>query len=129
MKKFLFFAVLLVMGSLSAFAGGKRESAAAGKVVIWTYDSFTSEWGPGAEIAKRFAGLTGLEIQWVSHGEAGELLAKLLLEGDAAGADVILGLDQNLAERALSSGLLAAYQSANYAQVFPFLGRLNPSHG
>jgi thiamine transport system substrate-binding protein len=80
------------------------------EVVIWTYDSFDSEWGPGPEVSKRFEEETGITIKWVSHGDAGEILSRLLLEGSNASADIILGLDQNMADRALASGLLEAYR-------------------
>jgi thiamine transport system substrate-binding protein len=92
-----------------------------GELVIWTYDSFISEWGPGPEIARRFLAETGISLQWVSHGDAGSLLSRLLLEGAGAGADIILGLDQNLAEKALASGLFEAYRPAGAAAVFPEL--------
>jgi thiamine transport system substrate-binding protein len=87
----------------SASAGGKD-------LVIWTYDSFNSEWGPGPEVTNVFREKTGIQITWISHGDAGEILARLLLEGRNAGADIILGLDQNLAPRMLESGLLEAYR-------------------
>jgi thiamine transport system substrate-binding protein len=60
---------------------------------------------------------TGLDIRWVSHGDAGEVLARLLQEGGAAQADIILGLDQNMAQRALNSGLLEAYRPAGADKV------------
>jgi thiamine transport system substrate-binding protein len=126
MKRFVFFSILFLGFSLLTFVGCKNIAAPeTGRVVIWTYDTFTSEWGPGPEIAKRFLAKTGLEIEWVNHGDAGELLAKLLLEGE--GADVILGLDQNLAERALASGLFESYKSENYAAIFPHLV-IDPSY-
>jgi thiamine transport system substrate-binding protein len=105
-------AVLVCMlTALPVFAGGNKDKAADGKeVVIWTYDSFDSEWGPGPEVTKRFEEETGITIKWVSHGDAGEILSRLLLEGTNASADIILGLDQNMADRALASGLLEAYR-------------------
>jgi thiamine transport system substrate-binding protein len=96
----------------SADVNAEAAQAYAKEVVIWTYDSFNSEWGPGAEIGERFLEQTGVAIKWVSHGDAGVMLSRLLLEGDAADADIILGLDQNYAERALNSGLLEAYKPA-----------------
>ena len=49
------FLAMLTIGSV-LFAGGRgaQESARAGQVVIWTYDSFTSEWGPGPSVSADF---------------------------------------------------------------------------
>jgi thiamine transport system substrate-binding protein len=104
------------------FAAGRRSAEAApGEVVVWTYDSFSSEWGPGPAATEDFRERTGLTVRWVSHGDAGELLARLLLEGTRADADIVLGLDQNLASRALDSGLLEAYRPAGAEGIPPEL--------
>lgn len=115
-------AFLLVAAVFLVFAPGcakknanvneEEAQASAKEAVIWTYDSFNSEWGPGAEIGERFLEQTGVAIKWVSHGDAGSMLSRLLLEGNSADADIILGLDQNYAERTLNSGLLEAYKPA-----------------
>jgi thiamine transport system substrate-binding protein len=104
---------LLVFAALFLFAFAscrKDRNTTGNEVVIWTYDSFNSEWGPGPDVARVFEEKTGIKINWISHGDAGEILARLLLEGKNAGADIILGLDQNLAPRILDSGLLEAYR-------------------
>ncbi|MDR3113914.1 MAG: thiamine ABC transporter substrate-binding protein [Treponema sp.] len=114
--------VLFALAVFPGYAKANREQAPdpgpSADVVVWTYDSFNSEWGPGPEAAKRFLAETGITIKWVSHGDAGELVSRLLLEGSNAGADVILGLDQNLAERALASGLLEAYKPKGADALF-----------
>ncbi|MCL2473069.1 MAG: hypothetical protein FWF26_05255, partial [Treponema sp.] len=89
------------------------------ELVIWTYDSFNSEWGPGPSVSDSFEAKTGIKITWVSHGDAGQLLSNLLLEGKNAEADIILGLDQNLAPRALGSSLFEAYKPKNAGNIFP----------
>ncbi|MDR0629215.1 MAG: thiamine ABC transporter substrate-binding protein [Treponema sp.] len=122
----LFSGVLLFGLAVSpGYAKANREKAQdlqpAPEVVVWTYDSFNSEWGPGPEAARCFLAATGISIKWVSHGDAGEVLSRLLLEGNKADGDVILGLDQNLAERALASGLLEAYKPQGADEIFPDL--------
>jgi thiamine transport system substrate-binding protein len=111
------FAVLL--GS-PLFSRG-RVDAESRELVIWTYDSISSEWGPGPAVAEDFRERTGISVRWVSHGDAGELLARLLLEKTGAQADIILGLDQNLAGRALASGLFEAYKPAGAERIRPEL--------
>ncbi|MDR2394796.1 MAG: thiamine ABC transporter substrate-binding protein [Treponema sp.] len=126
LRQILFSGILLFVFALfPGYAKANREKTVrqqpSPEVVVWTYDSFNSEWGPGPEATKRFLAETGITIKWVSHGDAGELLSRLLLEGNNAGADVVLGLDQNLAERALTSGLLEAYKPKGADAIFPNL--------
>ncbi|MDR2177300.1 MAG: thiamine ABC transporter substrate-binding protein [Treponema sp.] len=119
-RKIVFVVLFAALVSSSLFSRG-RAGAEAREVVIWTYDSFTSEWGPGPAAAKDFQERSGVSVRWVSHGDAGELLARLLLEKGEARADIILGLDQNLASRALASGLLEAYKPAGADKILPEL--------
>jgi thiamine transport system substrate-binding protein len=120
-------ALLAIIGMIlfaqPLFAGGGRDKAGGGanEVVVWTYDSFNSEWGPGPEITKVFEEATGIHITWVNHGDAGATLSRLLLEGKDAAADIILGLDQNMADRALRSGLFEAHRPAGAERIFPEL--------
>jgi thiamine transport system substrate-binding protein len=87
-------------------------------LVIWTYDSFNSEWGPGPDVSKAFEEKTGIKINWVSHGDAGTILSRLLLEGKDAGADIILGIDQNMAGRLFESDLLEPYRPKGAENIF-----------
>jgi thiamine transport system substrate-binding protein len=121
--RILFFAVPVFFLLLSGIFGGcsREKEAADNTLVIWTYDSFNSEWGPGPELAKRFEAETGISLSWVAHGDAGEVLSRLLLEGRDAGADIVLGLDQNMADRAVDSGLLSAYKPKGAEKLFPEL--------
>ena len=109
---------LTVLGSCNKGKAPAANGAAGKEIVIWTYDSFNSEWGPGPDVSKAFEGKTGIKITWVSHGDAGEIVSRLLLEGKNAGADIILGLDQNLAGRVLNSGLLEAYKPKGAEKIF-----------
>jgi thiamine transport system substrate-binding protein len=115
--------VAFLLSAVSAFSFGskEKEKAPVNEVVVWTYDSFNSEWGPGPIAAERFFEQTGVTIRWVSHGDAGAVLSRLLLEGEVANADVILGLDQNYAEKAIDSGLLEPYKPVGVEKIFPEL--------
>ncbi len=120
MKSFFRFLAIsaLIAGVIApVFGFGENEGRSASEVVVWTYDSFNSEWGPGEEVSKRFLEETGISVRWVSHGDAGSVLSRLLLEGKNADADIILGLDQNYAERTLSSGLLEAYKPSGAEKI------------
>jgi thiamine transport system substrate-binding protein len=116
----LFLGFILVF---SLFTSCKKEKAQdkTNDLVIWTYDSFNSEWGPGPDVSKAFEEKTGIKINWVSHGDAGTILSRLLLEGKTADADIILGVDQNMAGRLLESNLLEAYRPKGAENIFPEL--------
>ncbi|MDR0410970.1 MAG: thiamine ABC transporter substrate-binding protein [Treponema sp.] len=117
---------VFLLSAASLFSLGNKEKVPVNEVVVWTYDSFNSEWGPGPVAAERFFEQTGITIRWVSHGDAGAVLSRLLLEGESANADVIVGLDQNYAEKAVNSGLLESYKPIGVERVFPELV-LDPS--
>jgi len=100
----------------SSFASGSKDSVARSataepnEVVVWTYDSFTSEWGPGPAIAEAFKNETGITIRFVTQGDGGALLSKIIAEGTTADADVLLGIDQNLQQKAIDANILTAYK-------------------
>lgn len=86
-------------------------SAALGQapvLTVLTYDSFTSEWGPGPAIESGFEAQCGCDVQFQTAGDGAALLARLQLEGAASTADVVVGLDTNLIEAARQTGLFAA---------------------
>jgi len=88
---------------LSPFAKADDE-----KLVIYTYESFTSEWGPGPAIKKAFeADCGGCEIEFVALDSSAGILNRVQLEGKSSRADIVLGLDTNLMALATDTGLLA----------------------
>jgi thiamine transport system substrate-binding protein len=107
--------VLLFVLSFLCLAGLSSLSAEEGLLVVYTYDSFVSEWGAGPKIAPLFEKATGIKLKFVSKGDGGQLLSSLMLEKD--GADLALGLDNFLAPRALGSGLFRAYSPAGYGSI------------
>ena len=78
-------------------------------LTVYTYDSFTAEWGPGPLIETAFEVQCGCDLQFVSSGDGAALLARVLLEGAGTEADVVLGLDTNLTAKAQDSGLFAPH--------------------
>ena len=87
------------------------------KLVIWTYDSFISEWGPGTPLSKLYHEKGGTEIEFVSRGDGGALLGALLSQGKSSGADLVIGLDDRLAGQALASGLFEETRPSNLSKV------------
>lgn len=72
---------------------------------VYTYSSFTGKYGPGAKVKAAFEAQCDCTLTWVASDDAGSLLARLKLEGEATKADVVLGLDMNLAAEAKATGL------------------------
>ena len=78
-------------------------------LTVYTYDSFTAEWGPGPLLETAFEAQCACDLQFVSSGDGAALLSRLLLEGTGTPADVVVGLDTNLTGKALESGLFAPH--------------------
>lgn len=76
---------------------------------VLTYDSFTSEWGPGPAVEKAFEATCACDLQFVPAGDGAALLARIQLEGAASDADVVLGLDTSLTAAATATGLFAPH--------------------
>jgi thiamine transport system substrate-binding protein len=100
MRRFSFLVLTLGL-SLGATAAAAGET-----LTVYTYDSFTSEWGPGPAIETAFESQCGCDLEWVTVDDAALLLSRLRLEGDNTDADVVLGLDTNLMAEAETTGLL-----------------------
>jgi len=78
-------------------------------LTVYTYDSFTSEWGPGPAVEASFEETCGCDLKFVAAGDGAALLSRVFLEGASTEADIVLGLDTTLTEKALGSGLLAPH--------------------
>jgi thiamine transport system substrate-binding protein len=94
-----------------ALAVGLSASALADQPVltIYTYDSFASEWGPGPVIERGFEETCDCDLQFVGLDSSIGAFNRLRLEGATSKADILLGLDVNLAGDARDSGLFAPH--------------------
>jgi thiamine transport system substrate-binding protein len=50
-------------------------------LTVLTYDSFTSDWGPGPQIETAFEATCGCDLRFVPAGDGAALLARVRLEG------------------------------------------------
>ncbi len=86
------------------------------ELVVYTYDSFVSDWGPGPQIEKAFEEVCACDLKFVGNGDGAALLARLKLEGARSDADLVLGLDTSLIAAAKETGLFAETPvTADYA--------------
>jgi thiamine transport system substrate-binding protein len=84
----------LFLATNAAFAQGKPV------LNVYTYSSFAGKYGPGKTVKDRFEANCGCELNWVVAEDAGSLVGRLRLEGASTKADVVVGLDLNLAAEA-----------------------------
>ena len=78
---------------------------------VYTYSSFTADWGPGPAIKKSFESVCNCEINYVGLEDGVSLLSRVRLEGESSKADVVLGLDMNLIADANATNLFAPHNA------------------
>nr|WP_277614651.1 thiamine ABC transporter substrate binding subunit [Enterobacter nematophilus] len=76
-------------------------------LTVYTYDSFSADWGPGPVMKKAFEADCDCELKFVALEDGVSLLNRLRMEGKNSKADVVLGLDNNLLEAATQTKLFA----------------------
>lgn len=104
----------LILASATLVA--TAASADTPQLVVYTYDSFVSEWGPGPAVETAFEATCDCDLKFVGAGDGAALLARIKLEGERSDADIVLGLDTNLTAAAKETGLFAPMSvTAEYA--------------
>ena len=99
--------LVILAGALAL--GLTAPAKAEGKLTVYTYESFTAEWGPGPKIKEAFEKQCGCTVEFVAVTDGVALLNRLKLEGPSTKADVVLGLDTNLTYEASETGLFAPH--------------------
>ena len=99
----------LILTAAAAFAMASPALAETPVLTVLTYDSFTSDWGPGPVVEAAFEETCACDLQFVGAGDGAALLARLQLEGPRTDADIVLGLDTNLTAAARDTGLFAPH--------------------
>ena len=87
-----------------------KVSASNQTLIIYTYDSFAAEWGPGPAIKTAFEKKCECEVEFVATSNAGTLLTKIKLEGANSKADIVLGFDQNFLVEAVNTNLFIKHE-------------------
>lgn len=110
MKKLSYFLPSVLLASMT-----QAES-----LTVYTYQSFTSEWGPGPVIEEKFEAQCGCDLELVGLEDGVALLNRLRLEGNQSKADIILGLDDALLAETKKLGLLADHNLDLSALRLPY---------
>jgi thiamine transport system substrate-binding protein len=97
----------LLLAAVAALISAPAAFAADKTLTVYTYESFTAEWGPGPKVKAAFERTCGCTVNYVSVEDGVALLNRLKLEGKDTKADVVLGLDTGLVADAKATGLFA----------------------
>lgn len=84
------------------------DPAAAGTVTVVTHDSFAVP----DEVVAAFEAETGLDLVFTAPGDAGVLVNQLILTQGSPLGDVVYGVDNTFASRAVEAGVFEAYESS-----------------
>lgn len=104
------------LGCIAGVFAATMAAAETPELVIYTYDSFVSDWGPGPAVEKAFEAECACDLKFVGAGDGAALLARIKLEGARTDADIVLGLDTNLTAGAMATELFAPHSvSAEYS--------------
>jgi thiamine transport system substrate-binding protein len=88
-------------------------------LTVYSYSSFVGKYGPGKAVKERFEAVCGCEVAYVAADDAGSLVGRLRLEGESTKADVVVGIDMNLAAEAKATGLFAKHEQSVTGLTLP----------
>lgn len=91
---FLVVPLLVIVALMTLLAREPQSANPQADVVVLSYSSFLSEWGPGPSLKKLFKQKTGGIIEFVDAGDSALLIEHLRFRGGRDRVDVVLGLDQ-----------------------------------
>jgi thiamine transport system substrate-binding protein len=92
-------------------------------VRLLTHDSFLLSDG----VLDAFTDETGIEVELIQGGDAGQVVNQAILTNGNPQADVLFGIDSTFLTRALDADLFVPYEAAGLDQVDPDL-LLDPQH-
>ncbi len=104
--------VLVVALAVTA-AACADDSSAERSVTMLTHDSFAVS----PEVLDEFTDATGIEVELLASGDAGQMVSQAILTAGDPLADVMFGIDSTFLQRGLDAGLFEAYESPVLADV------------
>ena len=109
--------LLLAIGSIFAQSASEKTAQEQKTLTVYAYDTFCGDWGAASAVIPAFEEATGIKVNLVSAGAAIEVINKVRLEGDRTQCDVILGITDDIADKAYD--LLESYNS-------PYIDTIDP---
>ncbi|CAM00313.1 thiamine transport system substrate-binding protein [Saccharopolyspora erythraea NRRL 2338] len=115
MNRFLRLAGAAALAALTAscsLAGTQNQDQSARTVTLVAHDSFVAD----EKLLAKFQETTGIRINVLNSGDAGELTNKLVLSKASPIGDVAYGVDSTFASRALREGVFEPHRAPNADQ-------------
>ena len=111
MRKALSVIIIMMLAICSIFAQSASEKTGQEQktLTVYAYDTFCGDWGAASAVIPAFEAATGIKVNLVSAGAAIEVINKVRLEGEKTQCDVILGITDDIADKAYD--LLESYNS------------------
>jgi thiamine transport system substrate-binding protein len=103
---------IIATALFAATAAGAQDKPV---LTVYAGDYFASEWGPGPGIETAFEAICDCDIQYAT----GDLLPRLLIEGQRTKADVVVGLTSDVTKKARETGLFAPHGQDNSTLTLP----------
>jgi len=121
MKKHQFVCVMVAILTLifPLFAKGSQEKPS--ELVVYAYDAFCGDWGPGPALVEEFEKQSGIKVNLVSAGDAVEMMTKVISEKENPWADVVIGITDDMAQKVYDAKLLDPYKSPMLETIPAFL--------
>lgn len=123
MKRDFFFLLMMLAAVMALAACGSSVEDGPVTLTVMSHDSFTVS----DEILAAFTEETGITIELLPAGDAGEALNQAILAKDDPLADVFFGVDNSFLGRALASEIFIPYESPLLAEI-PDRFELDDSH-
>jgi len=89
-------------------------------LTIYTYDAFSASWGAAPKIKVAFEKEHDCKVKFVGLSSSIVALRKIQLEGKKTKADILLGIDTNIAEVAKKTGLFVPHELNTSHLDLPF---------
>jgi thiamine transport system substrate-binding protein len=120
--------LMVLVGMLLVACGGPASqvsTATSGprRLTVYTHDSFDVS----QSVVQAFQQANNAEVQFISGGDAGTALNKLILSKNNPLADVFYGVANTFLSRALAEGIFVPYESPLLAQI-PQEFKLDPQN-
>ncbi|GAA4285842.1 thiamine ABC transporter substrate-binding protein [Georgenia daeguensis] len=96
-------------GAADDASGTGGTADGGGKLTVVTHDSFALS----QELLDQFEADTGYQLEMVAPGDGGALVNQLVLTKDSPLGDVVHGIDNSFAARAIDAGVLEPYTPAD----------------
>lgn len=93
---------VLTLALLTATSAAAQEKPV---LTVYAGDYIASEWGPGPQIEEGFRSFCECDLKFVT----GDILPRILMEGEKTEADIVFGLNTDVTARARASGLFAPH--------------------